>query len=104
MKKTLVLIIFPAIMFGATQVNNHNLLGSDSVTYTPRYLSIPSFQKCLGKEAVQDALLWCLPKIQPDECPSESWDKLQTVNLVPCISDEDAPLTEQMPGIALATK
>ncbi len=66
-------------------------------TTTPEYLSVPEFKSCLDTEAVQDAELWCLPKNKPSNCPDESWSKLQTVNLVPCLPKA----TEQMPGIAL---
>ncbi|MBK2026187.1 hypothetical protein AB9G23_09595 [Francisella philomiragia] len=96
-KKTLLsfTILTPTFLFA------NSLMGSDKSTYTPDYLSIPKYEKCLGKEAVQDSILWCLPKEKPKSCPTKSWKKLQTVNLVPCMSDQDIYTAEQMPGIVI---
>ncbi len=54
---------------------------------TPEYLSVPEFDKCLGKEAVQDAILWCLPKKQKANCPTSSWERLQGVGMTSCTTE-----------------
>ena len=51
---------------------------------TPKYLSVPSFDKCLGKERVESATFWCLPSFQKEVCPNESWRKLQNMDLEKC--------------------
>ena len=50
----------------------------------PEYLSVPEFDKCLGKEAVQDAILWCLPKEKFNNCPQSSWEQLQNTGMASC--------------------
>lgn len=65
-------------------VTNKKLVGTDKNTWTPEYLSVRDFKKCL---AVQDYRGWqgyCLPEEQPKDCPDDSWDKLEEMNLVPC--------------------
>ncbi len=79
--------------------NSEQLVGNNPATYTPQHLSVPKFKSCLGKEAVQDAIYWCLPKERLADCPESSWSELQTMNLVPCMSNQN--VTEEMPGIAI---
>jgi len=64
------------------------LVGSNSATWTPAYLEVKSYKKCL---AVQEYRGWeglCMPTDKPENCPSKSWSKLQEMNLVPCTEDE----------------
>ena len=94
-------IIEPTALFAIITDPLSPMIGKNLPTYTPDYLSVPKFEKCLGKEAVQNAILWCLPKEKPKSCPIKSWEKLQTVNLVPCMSDQNIYTAEQMPGIVI---
>jgi hypothetical protein len=60
------------------------LVGSNSATWSPAYLKVKSYKKCLD---VQDYRGWqglCMPTDKPDDCLPESWTKLQEMNLVPC--------------------
>ncbi|AIT09651.1 hypothetical protein LO80_06525 [Candidatus Francisella endociliophora] len=60
------------------------LVGSNSNTWTPAYLKVKKFKKCLD---VQDYRGWegyCLPSKQPKKCPDKSWNKLSEMNLIPC--------------------
>ena len=64
------------------------LVGSDSATWTPAYLKIKKFKKCLK---IQDYRGWqgyCLPNKQPKKCPDSSWEELSKMNLIPCSSTD----------------
>ena len=47
----------------------------------PKYLSVPSFQKCLGNytKLGDGHSQWCLPKAKPNECPDASWEQVGKV-------------------------
>ena len=63
------------------------LMGSGSGTWTPAYLKVDNYKKCLG---VQEYRGWeglCMPTDQPKDCSDNSWSKLQEMNLVPCAKD-----------------
>ena len=54
----------------------------------PKFLSVPSFQQCLGQTSVSTYTSWCMPNKKPDSCPDESWNQLQQINneqkFIPC--------------------
>ncbi|MBK2024739.1 hypothetical protein [Francisella philomiragia] len=60
------------------------LVGSDSATWTPAYLSVKKFKKCLAIENYRGWQGYCLPSEKPKKCPDESWDQLSEMNLIPC--------------------
>ena len=63
------------------------LVGSNSATWTPAYLKIEGYEKCLD---VQDYRGWqglCMPADQPKDCLDNSWSKLHEMNLVPCTKE-----------------
>lgn len=60
------------------------LVGSDSSTWTPAYLKVKKFKKCLSTENYRGWQGYCFPAEQPKECPNESWDELSKMNLIPC--------------------
>ena len=69
------------------QKQTQELVGSDPSTWTPAYLNVDGYKKCLG---VQEYRGWeglCMPKDQPKDCKDKSWSKLQEMNLVPCTKD-----------------
>ena len=63
---------------------HRQLVGSDSSTWTPAYLKIKKFKKCLSTENYRGWQGYCFPAEQPKECPDKSWDKLSKMNLIPC--------------------
>ncbi|AFJ42617.1 hypothetical protein [Francisella orientalis] len=60
------------------------LVGSNSATWTPAYLSVKKFKKCLAVENYRGWQGYCLPSEKPKKCPNESWDQLSEMNLIPC--------------------
>lgn len=60
------------------------LVGSNSSTWTPAYLKVKKFKKCLSVEDYRGWEGYCLPSKQPEKCPNESWKKLSEMNLIPC--------------------
>ncbi|MEY8702863.1 hypothetical protein AB4F11_07815 [Francisella philomiragia] len=60
------------------------LVGSNSATWTPAYLSVKKFKKCLAVENYRGWQGYCLPSEKPKKCPDESWDQLSEMNLIPC--------------------
>lgn len=62
------------------------LTGSNSSTWTPAYLKVKKFKKCLSIQNYRGWEGYCLPKEQPENCPDESWDELSEMNLIPCSS------------------
>lgn len=60
------------------------LVGSDSSTWTPAYLKVKKFKKCLSTENYRGWQGYCFPAEQPKECPNESWNELSKMNLIPC--------------------
>lgn len=60
------------------------LVGSDSSTWTPAYLKVKKFKKCLSTENYRGWQGYCFPAEQPKECPDQSWDELSKMNLIPC--------------------
>jgi hypothetical protein len=63
------------------------LVGSNAATWTPKYLEVKDFKKCLGIQEYRGWEGYCMPKKKLDECPTDSWKSLQKMNLVPCSKD-----------------
>ncbi|QIW09202.1 hypothetical protein [Francisella sp. LA112445] len=60
------------------------LLGSSSSTWTPAYLKVKKFKKCLSTQEYRGWKGYCLPNKQPEKCPDASWKELNKMNLIPC--------------------
>ncbi|WP_150467254.1 hypothetical protein [Francisella sp. SYW-9] len=60
------------------------VVGSSSSTWTPAYLKVKKFKKCLSTQEYRGWKGYCLPSKQPKKCPSESWSELNKMNLIPC--------------------
>lgn len=60
------------------------LVGSNSTTWTPKYLEIKGFKKCLSVQEYRGWEGYCMPEKKTDKCPKDSWRSLQKMNLVPC--------------------
>ncbi|API85896.1 hypothetical protein [Francisella uliginis] len=60
------------------------LVGSSSSTWTPAYLKVKKFKKCLSTEEYRGWQGYCLPSKQPKKCPDASWSELNKMNLIPC--------------------
>lgn len=60
------------------------LMGSSSSTWTPAYLKVKKFKKCLSTQDYRGWQGYCLPSKQPKKCPDASWSELNKMNLVPC--------------------
>lgn len=63
------------------------LVGSNPETWTPKYLDVKNYKKCLGIQEYRGWEGYCMPTKRPSECPKKSWDTLQEMNLVPCSKD-----------------
>ena len=61
-----------------------HLVGSNPATWTPGYLSIPGFKKCLNVEKYRGWEGYCMPQKKNDDCDKDSWKKLQDMKLTPC--------------------
>lgn len=66
------------------QPKQEQLVGSNSATWTPAYLSVKKFKKCLAVENYRGWQGYCLPSEKPKKCPDESWGQLSEINLIPC--------------------
>ncbi|QWU99363.1 hypothetical protein [Francisella salimarina] len=60
------------------------LVGSNSSTWTPAYLSVKKFKKCLEVENYRGWQGYCFPSEKPKNCPDKSWKQLSEMNLIPC--------------------
>ncbi|GAB4223271.1 MAG: hypothetical protein Kow0076_5490 [Francisella sp.] len=65
--------------------DKQNLVGSSSSTWTPAYLKVKKFKKCLKTENYKGWQGYCLPAKKPKKCPGKSWQELNRMNLVPCM-------------------
>ncbi|AJC48419.1 hypothetical protein IB642_00680 [Allofrancisella guangzhouensis] len=65
------------------------LVGSNPATWTPAYLSVKSFKKCLEIQKYRGWEGYCMPVEKNKDCPSKSWEELKKMNLVPCVKDVD---------------
>jgi hypothetical protein len=72
----------------AVQANDESkprhLVGSNPATWTPGYLSIPGYKKCLNVVNLRGWDGYCMPKTKNDKCEKDSWKKLQEMKLMPC--------------------
>lgn len=64
-----------------------HLVGSNPATWTPEYLSIPGYKKCLNVENSRGWDGYCMPKSKNDDCEKDSWKKLQDMKIMPCSSN-----------------
>jgi len=64
-----------------------HLVGSNPATWTPGYLSIPGYKKCLNVENSRGWDGYCMPKSKNDDCEKDSWKKLQDMKIMSCSSD-----------------
>ena len=63
--------------------------GYDPSIWTPAYLKVKNFKKCLAVEDYRGWQGYCLPPKQPKDCPKKSWKKLSKMNLIPCSNSDD---------------
>ena len=70
-----------------SETKPRHLVGSNPATWTPGYLSIPGYKKCLNVEKSRGWGGYCMPKSKNDNCEKDSWKKLQDMNLKPCSSN-----------------
>ena len=68
----------------AIPANQGVLVGQDSSTWTPAYLSVDKFKDCLSVQNMRGWEGYCMPDDKPDNCPSNSWDELEKMNLILC--------------------
>lgn len=60
------------------------MVGSNSATWTPKYLEVKGFKKCLSVQEYRGWEGYCMPTKKLKECAKDSWKSLQKMNLVPC--------------------
>lgn len=72
-----------------TKDSDKKLLGSNPSTWTPEYLKVKSFKKCLGTQSYRGWKGYCMPEDQPENCPDDSWDKLSDMNILSCNVEEE---------------
>ena len=69
----------------STQVKTQSkLVGNNPDTYTPKYLSVKDFKKCLEVQVVANWDQLCIPAKRLNNCPVKSWNKLKNMDLKPC--------------------
>ena len=56
---------------------SHRLIGGDSASLPPAYLSVKGFKNCLKTQSYGTWRGWCLPKDRPSSCLKASWKQLQ---------------------------
>lgn len=78
MKRYLAAVI---IMLTLGQAYASQILGG---VPTPAYLSVQDFNQCMSKQKLNTQTSWCMPAFKPLQCPTASWDKLQTMDLPVC--------------------
>ena len=71
--------------FSTTNSGKKSLVGNNPATWTPRYLSIKDFKKCLVSEHINGWSKYCIPSQQPKECPDNSWILLKKENIQTCL-------------------
>ncbi|API86778.1 hypothetical protein [Francisella uliginis] len=89
----------------ATQ-NDSKMVGRNPGTYTPKYLSISKYKKCLETHDFGTWKGYCLPSKIKDDCPASSFNKLKKLDLPSCQDNKtikDIPL-EPGPVIAINGK
>lgn len=83
----LILSLVPVIALAMVEKQPEKLMGGNSGTYTPKYLSVPGFKACLKTQSPtskSDVLYNCLPSTKPVGCSLNSFTRLQQMNLLPC--------------------
>ena len=71
---------------------------SASAVPAPKYLAVPDFKLCLGTKTVQGYQSWCMPGVQPENCPSRSWDQLNALSgndRLPACEDESSEIAAE---------
>lgn len=66
------------------QVIKENMVGTNPDTYTPKYVQIKGFEKCLGTKSMGSWKSWCLPKNKPSQCANSAWQELKNTTNSKC--------------------
>ncbi|ASG68046.1 hypothetical protein fh0823_05320 [Francisella halioticida] len=64
------------------------MVGTNSGTYTPKYLSVPEYKKCLEVYSFGSWKGYCLPNKIKNHCPTSSFNKLKQLDLLNCQEDD----------------
>ncbi|MED7789100.1 hypothetical protein [Francisella sp. 19X1-34] len=85
----------------ATQ-SSAKMVGTNSGTYTPKYLSVPEYKKCLETHDFGTWKGYCLPSQIKDGCPTSSFKELRKLNLIGCQNDKAIKKLPLEPGPVIA--
>ncbi|QIW10132.1 hypothetical protein [Francisella sp. LA112445] len=64
------------------------MVGTNSGTYTPKYLSVPEYKQCLETHDFGTWKGYCLPSKIKNGCPTSSFKELGKLNLIACQYDD----------------
>ena len=62
----------------------HKMIGTNPNTYTPQYVQIKGFEKCLSTKSMGTWRSWCLPQSKPNKCSTYAWQKLKNTKVSKC--------------------
>ncbi|WP_150466343.1 hypothetical protein [Francisella sp. SYW-9] len=78
------------------------MVGTNSGTYTPKYLSVPEYKKCLDTHDFGTWKGYCLPSKIKDGCPTSSFKELRKLNLIGCQDNNTIKKLPLEPGPVIA--
>lgn len=85
-----------------TTQNTPKMVGTNPGTYTPKYLSVPEYKKCLETHDFGTWKGYCLPSKIKDGCPTSSFNELRKLNLIGCQDDNAIKKLSLEPGPVIA--
>ena len=63
---------------------NHEMVGTNPGTYTPKYVEIKGFKQCIDLKVKDNYSVVCIPSQKPKKCTSKAWQELSKLNLEQC--------------------
>lgn len=63
---------------------NREIIGADSKSKPPKYLSIEGFKKCIDLKVKDTYSVVCLPSTKPQKCSNKAWQELSKLNMEKC--------------------
>ena len=49
-----------------------------SAVLPPKYLGVKNFKQCLATQVINTFSAWCMPDKKPENCPTTSWEQLNS--------------------------
>lgn len=108
MKNKLIAIIGITVLLAsynsatAQNTNDMKMVGTNSGTYAPKYLSVPEFKKCLSTENHGTWKGYCLPSKIIKGCPTASFNELKKLDIPTCNTNNLVKKIQLEPGPVVA--